>query len=117
MLDESAWVEFKAGGEHLRLLSEHNALGVQASLPLTMSPPRNRLHSPSRWKISEQGPPPNIVANCPSLFPRLVLGILLEFVEVRHVNAQAALLRHFRIARDQLILVVVYRKIEGIGGI
>jgi hypothetical protein len=32
MLDEGVWAEIKAGGEHLRLFSEHNALGVQASV-------------------------------------------------------------------------------------
>lgn len=32
MLDEGVWAEIKAGGEHLRLFSEHNALGVQVSV-------------------------------------------------------------------------------------
>jgi hypothetical protein len=32
MLDEGLWAEVKAGGEHLRLFSEHNAQGVQASV-------------------------------------------------------------------------------------
>jgi hypothetical protein len=32
MLDEGLWAEVKVGGEHLRLYSEHNALGVQASV-------------------------------------------------------------------------------------
>jgi hypothetical protein len=32
MLDEGVWAEVKLGGEHLRLYSEHNALGVQASV-------------------------------------------------------------------------------------
>jgi hypothetical protein len=32
MLDEGVWAEVKVGGEHLRLYSEHNALGVQASV-------------------------------------------------------------------------------------
>jgi hypothetical protein len=32
MLDEGLWAEVKIGGEHLRLFSEHNALGVQASV-------------------------------------------------------------------------------------
>ena len=32
MLDEGFWAEIKVGGEHLRLFSEHNALGVQASV-------------------------------------------------------------------------------------
>ena len=32
MLDEGVWAEVKVGGEHLRLFSEHNALGVQASV-------------------------------------------------------------------------------------
>jgi hypothetical protein len=32
MLDEGVWAEIKAGGEHLRLFSERNALGVQASV-------------------------------------------------------------------------------------
>ena len=32
MLDEGVWAEIKAGGEHLRLFSEINADGVQASV-------------------------------------------------------------------------------------
>jgi hypothetical protein len=32
MLDEGFWAEIKVGGEHLRLLSERNALGVQTSV-------------------------------------------------------------------------------------
>jgi len=32
MLDEGFWAEIKVGGEHLRLFSERNALGVQASV-------------------------------------------------------------------------------------
>jgi hypothetical protein len=32
MLDEGFCAEVKLGGEHLRLFSEHNALGVQASV-------------------------------------------------------------------------------------
>jgi hypothetical protein len=32
MLDEGVWAEVKVGSEHLRLFSEHNALGVQASV-------------------------------------------------------------------------------------
>jgi hypothetical protein len=32
MLDEGVWAEVKVGDEHLRLFSEHNALGVQASV-------------------------------------------------------------------------------------
>jgi len=32
MLDEGVWAEVKVGGEHLRLFSEHNAIGVQASV-------------------------------------------------------------------------------------
>jgi len=32
MLDEGFWAEIKAGGEHLRLFSERNALGVQTSV-------------------------------------------------------------------------------------
>jgi hypothetical protein len=32
MLDQGVWAEVKVGGEHLRLFSEHNALGVQASV-------------------------------------------------------------------------------------
>jgi hypothetical protein len=32
MLDEGVWAEVKVGGEHLRLYSEHNALGLQASV-------------------------------------------------------------------------------------
>ena len=32
MLDEGFWAEIKVGGEHLRLFSERNALGVQTSV-------------------------------------------------------------------------------------
>ena len=32
MLDEGVWAEIKLGSEHLRLFSEHNAMGVQASV-------------------------------------------------------------------------------------
>jgi hypothetical protein len=32
MLDEGVWAEVKVGSEHLRLFSEHSALGVQASV-------------------------------------------------------------------------------------
>jgi len=32
MLDEGVWAEVEVGGEHLRLFSEHNAQGVQASV-------------------------------------------------------------------------------------
>ena len=32
MLDEGFWADVKVAGEHLRLFSEHNALGVQASV-------------------------------------------------------------------------------------
>jgi len=32
MLEEGFWAEVKLGGEHLRLFSEHNALGEQASV-------------------------------------------------------------------------------------
>lgn len=32
MLDQGVWAEVKVGGEHLRLFSEHNAQGVQASV-------------------------------------------------------------------------------------
>lgn len=32
MLTEGVWAEVKVGGEHLRLFSEHNAQGVQASV-------------------------------------------------------------------------------------
>jgi len=32
MLAEGVWVEVKVGGEHLRLFSEHSALGIQASV-------------------------------------------------------------------------------------
>jgi len=31
MLDQGVWAEVKVGDEHLRLFSEHNAIGVQAS--------------------------------------------------------------------------------------
>lgn len=32
MLDEGVWAEMKVGDKHLRLFSERNALGVQASV-------------------------------------------------------------------------------------
>ena len=32
MLDEGVWAEIKVGNEHLRLFSERNAQGVQASV-------------------------------------------------------------------------------------
>jgi hypothetical protein len=32
MLNQGVWAEVKVGGERLRLFSEHNALGVQASV-------------------------------------------------------------------------------------
>jgi hypothetical protein len=32
MLNEGVWAEINLGGEHLRLFSEHSALGVQASV-------------------------------------------------------------------------------------
>ena len=32
MLDEGVWAEIKVGNEHLRLFSEQNAQGVQASV-------------------------------------------------------------------------------------
>jgi|HubBroStandDraft_5_1064220.scaffolds.fasta_scaffold1403828_1 hypothetical protein len=32
VLDQGVWAEIKVGGEHLRLFSEHNAIGVQASV-------------------------------------------------------------------------------------
>ena len=32
MLDQGVWAEIKVGGERLRLFSEHNAQGVQASV-------------------------------------------------------------------------------------
>jgi hypothetical protein len=32
MLDQGVWAEIKVGEEHLRLFSEHNAQGVQASV-------------------------------------------------------------------------------------
>jgi hypothetical protein len=32
MLTEGVWAEVKVDGEHLRLFSEHNAQGVQASV-------------------------------------------------------------------------------------
>jgi hypothetical protein len=32
MLAEGVWAEVKVGAEHLRLFSEHNAIGVQASV-------------------------------------------------------------------------------------
>ena len=31
-MDQGVWAEIKVGGEHLRLFSEHNAQGVQASV-------------------------------------------------------------------------------------
>jgi hypothetical protein len=32
MLEKGVWAEIKVGGEHLRLFSEHSALGIQASV-------------------------------------------------------------------------------------
>jgi hypothetical protein len=32
MLNEGFWAEIRLAGEHLKLFSEHNALGVQASV-------------------------------------------------------------------------------------
>jgi hypothetical protein len=32
MLEQGVWAEVKLGGEHIRLFSEENALGVQASV-------------------------------------------------------------------------------------
>jgi hypothetical protein len=32
MLDQGVWAEVKIAGEHLRLFSEHSALGVHASV-------------------------------------------------------------------------------------
>jgi hypothetical protein len=32
MLIDGVWAEVEVGGEHLRLFSEHNALGIQASV-------------------------------------------------------------------------------------
>jgi uncharacterized Fe-S cluster protein YjdI len=32
MLTDGVWAEVEVGGEHLRLFSEHNAQGVQASV-------------------------------------------------------------------------------------
>ena len=32
MLTEGVWAEVEVGGEHLRLFSEHNAQGIQASV-------------------------------------------------------------------------------------
>lgn len=32
MLDHGVWAEIKVGNEHLRLFSEHNAQGLQASV-------------------------------------------------------------------------------------
>ena len=32
MLVDGVWAEVEVGGEHLRLFSEHNALGIQASV-------------------------------------------------------------------------------------
>jgi len=32
VLADGVWAEVKVGGEHLRLFSEHNALGVQESV-------------------------------------------------------------------------------------
>lgn len=32
MLEEGFWAEVRIGDEHLRLFSEHNAMGVQASV-------------------------------------------------------------------------------------
>jgi len=32
MLEQGVWAEVRVGGEHIRLFSEENALGVQASV-------------------------------------------------------------------------------------
>ena len=32
MLTDGVWAEVEVGGEHLRLFSEHNAQGIQASV-------------------------------------------------------------------------------------
>ena len=32
MLEQGVWAEVKVGGEHIRLFSEDNAIGVQASV-------------------------------------------------------------------------------------
>ena len=32
MLEQGVWAEVKVGGEHIRLFSEENALGVQSSV-------------------------------------------------------------------------------------
>ena len=32
MVIDGVWAEVEVGGEHLRLFSEHNALGIQASV-------------------------------------------------------------------------------------
>jgi uncharacterized Fe-S cluster protein YjdI len=32
MLEQGVWAEVNVGGEHLRLFSEHSAIGVQASV-------------------------------------------------------------------------------------
>jgi len=48
MLDEGFWAEIRVGGEHLRLFSERNALGVQTSVYNVNTKPGLLLPSPSR---------------------------------------------------------------------
>jgi hypothetical protein len=53
MLDQGVWAEVKVGDEHLRLFSEHNALGVQASVYNVKA--KNWIAPPSSWMISNRG--------------------------------------------------------------
>jgi hypothetical protein len=48
MLDEGFWAEIKVGGEHLRLFSERNAMGVQTSVFNVNTKAGSPLPSPSR---------------------------------------------------------------------
>ena len=53
MLDEGFWAEIKVDGEHLRLFSERNALGV-CRRRFTTSTPRPGLLLPSRSRTSNR---------------------------------------------------------------
>jgi hypothetical protein len=47
MLEQGVWAEVKTCDEHLRLFSEHSALGVQASVYNVNA--RTGLHRPNLW--------------------------------------------------------------------
>jgi len=52
MLDQGVWAEVRMGDEHLRLFSEHNAQGVQASVYNVTA--KNWVAPPSQWIISNR---------------------------------------------------------------